>query len=64
MAVATLSEQKYNISHAINNRLNALALGMRILENDTTPEAKHLLHNLRLELQDLQELIEALKYAD
>lgn len=64
MAVATISEQKYNISHAINNRLNTLALGMRLLENETTPDSKHLLDSLRLELKDLQHLIEELKYAD
>jgi signal transduction histidine kinase len=64
MAVGTISEHKYNISHAINNRLNALSLGMRVLESETTPEAKQLLNSLRLELKDLQYLIEELKYAD
>ena len=64
MAVATISEHKYNISHAINNRLNTLSLGMRVLESETSPEAQHLLNSLRLELQDLQHLIEELKYAD
>lgn len=64
MAMATMSEQKYNISHAINNRLNTLSLGMRVLESETSPESKGLLNSLRLELKDLQHLIEELKYAD
>ena len=64
MALATLSERKYNISHAINNRLNSLSLGMRVLEKDTAPEAQQLLNSLRLELRDLQHLIEELKHSD
>jgi hypothetical protein len=64
MVVGTISEQKYNISHAINNRLNTLTLGMRVLENETSADAKHILESLRLELKDLQHLVEELKYAD
>lgn len=64
MAIGTISEQKYNISHDINNRLNTLSLGMRVLEGEITPEARHLLDSLRIELKDLQHLIEELKYSD
>ena len=61
MSAATLTETKSNISHAINNRLNTLILGMSILEANQSPEAQTIVRALKMELRDLQALIEQLK---
>jgi t-SNARE complex subunit (syntaxin) len=61
MSAATLTETKSNISHAINNRLNTLILGMSILEANQSPEAQTIVRSLKMELRDLQALIEQLK---
>jgi hypothetical protein len=63
MSAATIeiSETKRIITHAINNRLNTLMLGMSILENNQNIEAQTIVRSLKLELRDLQNLIEELK---
>jgi hypothetical protein len=61
MSVATLTDTKREISHAINNRLNTLILGMSILESNQNPDAQMIVRSLKMELRDLQALIEQLK---
>jgi hypothetical protein len=61
MSAATISESKRNLSHAINNRMNTLMLGMSILENNQTVESQTIVRSLKMELRDLQDLIEQLK---
>jgi hypothetical protein len=61
MSVATLTDTKREISHAINNRLNTLILGMSILEASQSPDAQMIVRSLKMELRDLQALIEQLK---
>ncbi len=62
MAAVSVSESKKIIAHAINNRLNTLSLGMSYLENQSSTEAQTVLRSLKMELRDLQELIEQLKH--
>jgi hypothetical protein len=61
MSVAVLTDHKREISHAINNRLNTLILGMSILESNPNVEAQTIVRSLKMELRDLQDLIEQLK---
>jgi signal transduction histidine kinase len=61
MSAATLTETKSHISHAINNRLNTIILGMSILETNPNPESQMIVRSLKMELRDLQALIEQLK---
>lgn len=62
MAAVHVNEGKSLIQHAINNRLNTLALGMSYLESNSSQETKTILRSLKMELRDLQELIEQLKH--
>lgn len=62
MAAVSVNESKGIISHAINNRLNTLSLGMSYLENQSSQETQTILRSLKMELRDLQELIEQLKH--
>ncbi|MGB7341784.1 MAG: hypothetical protein WBC91_23000 [Phototrophicaceae bacterium] len=62
MAAVSVNESKNIISHAINNRLNTLTLGMSYLESSSSQEAKTIVRSLKMELRDLQELIEQLKH--
>ncbi|MGJ3237373.1 MAG: hypothetical protein ACFE0Q_01575 [Anaerolineae bacterium] len=62
MAATTINESKRIITHAINNRLNTLTLGMSYLEHNTSTDAQTIVRSLKLELRDLQELIEQLKH--
>ena len=61
MSAATISETKRNLSHAINNRMNTLMLGMSILENNQNPDSQTIVRSMKMELRDLQDLIEQLK---
>lgn len=61
MNAVTISENKRNLSHAINNRMNTLMLGMSILENNHNPDSQTIVRSLKMELRDLQDLIEQLK---
>ncbi|MEM9955867.1 MAG: hypothetical protein AAFV93_21310 [Chloroflexota bacterium] len=61
MVAVSIDESKRVISHAINNRLNTLALGMSYLENQTSSEQQAMVRSMKMELRDLQELIEQLK---
>jgi len=60
MAAVSVNESKKIIAHAINNRLNTLALGMSYLEGNTSTETQTIVRSLKMELRDLQELIEQL----
>lgn len=62
MAAVSIDESKHIITHAINNRLNTLALGMSYLETNAAQESKTVVRSLKMELRDLQELIEQLKH--
>lgn len=48
--------------HAINNRLNTLMIGMSYLEDSTDADQQTVVRSLKLELRDLQNLIEQLRY--
>lgn len=61
MTIISVTESKQIISHAINNRLNTLALGMGYLEDKTSQEDRSVIRALKSELHDLQDLIEQLK---
>lgn len=62
MAAVSIDESKRIITHAINNRLNTLSLGISFLENKSTPETKSILRSLKMELRDLEELIQQLRH--
>ncbi|GAB5493654.1 MAG: hypothetical protein Phog2KO_38690 [Phototrophicaceae bacterium] len=62
MAVVNINESKKLISHTINNRLNTLALGMGYLEDTVSEEERIVIQTLKVELRDLQALIEQLKH--
>ena len=62
MAVASINDSKKLISHAINNRLHALSIGMSYLEGNVEDDERTMLRSLKMELRDLQELIEQLKH--
>lgn len=62
MAAVHINESTSIIHHAINNRLNTLTLGMSYLENKNCQESQTVLHSLKMELRDLQDLIEQLKH--
>lgn len=62
MAVVSVNESTKLISHAINNRLNTLSLGMSYLESNITSEDRTMVRSLKMELRDLQDLIEQLKH--
>ena len=62
MAVVSVKESKKFISHAINNRLNTLALGMGYLEDTVSKEDRMIIRTLKVELRDLQALIDQLKH--
>ena len=61
MPTATLQEKNNLIQHAINNRLNTLMLGMSYLEDTTNDDNRVVVQSLKLELRDLQKLIERMK---
>lgn len=61
MAALHVNESTNIIHHAINNRLNTLTLGMSYLENKNCKESQTVLRSLKMELRDLQDLIEQLK---
>ena len=62
MAVVSVNESEKLISHAINNRLHALSIGMSYLETNVSADERTMLRSLKMELRDLQELIEQLKH--
>lgn len=62
MVALRTDEHHRALAHAINNRLNTLAVGMAYLEAHVTQEDQTVIQSLRLELRDLQDLIDQLNY--
>lgn len=58
--MAILTEQsKFNaLSHAINNRMNAIAIGMSILEQHEHEEVRSVIRVLQHDFDELQDLLE------
>lgn len=61
MAATTVTDTKKLVSHAINNRLNTLMLGMCYLENIDDKEIQTIVRSLKMELRDLQDLVDQMK---
>lgn len=49
------------LTHNINNRMNALSLGMAILQQDNNPDVRVIATAMKSELRDLERLINELK---
>ena len=55
---------QYNIrelSHSINNRMNAISLAMAILQQNESPDVRVIATAMKGELRDLEQLINELK---
>lgn len=63
MAALRVDEHKQVISHAINNRLNTLTMGIAYLENISSDDTQTIVRSLKLELRDLQALIDKLRHS-
>lgn len=61
MPTATLENKTELVQHAINNRLNTLMLGLGYLEETSGDDARMVVQSLKLELRDLQKLIDRMK---
>ena len=57
---ATFQSQS-KLFHAINNRMNTIALGLSILEQDTDNNVRSIADSLQDEFRDLQHLIAELR---
>jgi hypothetical protein len=56
---------QYNIrelSHSINNRMNAISLAMAILQQNDSPDVRVIATAMKGELRDLEKLINELKH--
>lgn len=63
-AVLNITPQRYEIhelSHAINNRMNAISLSMALLQKNDDPNVRVLATAMKSELHDLEDLIQELK---
>ncbi|MEL6310596.1 MAG: hypothetical protein AAFV98_13840 [Chloroflexota bacterium] len=62
IATAPTEDSTRMTIHAINNRLNTLMLGMSYLEgDDSNPDNQMIVRSMKLELRDLQDLINQLR---
>ena len=49
------------LCHAINNRMNSIAIGMSILEQTEREEVRKLIHTMQQDFDELQDLLEQFK---
>ena len=51
------------LSHSINNRMNAISLAMAILQQNDNPDVRVIANAMKSELRDLEQLINELKHS-
>ena len=51
------------LSHSINNRMNAISLAMAILQQNDNPDVRVIANAMKAELRDLERLINELKHS-
>jgi hypothetical protein len=52
-----------DLSHSINNRMNAISLAMAILQQNDNPDVRVIANAMKSELRDLEHLINELKHS-
>ena len=57
-----LQQNVREISHSINNRMNAISLAMAILQQNDNPDVRVIANAMKSELRDLERLINELKH--